>query len=181
VIGARARGGAVRALDDALDAFARAGYRDAERTGPLEARLQAGPLPLRLHLEPAGGRIFGGTLALEITTAEAVLPATRGISIRGRGVVRMSGVVCRTRRRDPAGAELARRLESDQPVADAIRAVHFERIRVEPDGRATIRHMGGSVVWMLFPPVVRPIPFVEGQARATVDALRTIARRIGHG
>jgi hypothetical protein len=34
-----------------------------------------------------------------------------------------------------------------------------------------IRHMGGSVVWMLFPPLVRPVPLTVPQARATVKAL----------
>jgi hypothetical protein len=54
--------------------------------------------------------------------------------------------------------------------------VHFEAIRIEPDGRAVIRHMGGSVVWMLFPPLVRPVPLVDEQARATLEALDAFAR-----
>ena len=57
-------------------------------------------------------------------------------------------------------------------LADRLSAVHFEAIRVEPDGRPVIRHLGGSVVWILFPPLVRRIPFVDEQARATVEALR---------
>jgi hypothetical protein len=48
-------------------------------------------------------------------------------------------------------------------------------VRVEPDGSPVIRHMGGSVVWMLFPPLVRPIPLVEEQARETLGALEAFA------
>jgi hypothetical protein len=53
--------------------------------------------------------------------------------------------------------------------------VHFDRVRVEPDGSPVIRHMGSSVVWMLFPPLVRPIPLVEEQARETLGALEAFA------
>ena len=53
--------------------------------------------------------------------------------------------------------------------------MHFERIRVEPDGRPVIRHMGGSVVWMLIPPLARGVPLVPEQARASVDALRAFS------
>ena len=53
--------------------------------------------------------------------------------------------------------------------------MHFERIRVEPDGRPVIRHMGGSVVWMLFPPLVRPVPLIAEQRRAAVEALEAFA------
>jgi len=39
--------------------------------------------------------------------------------------------------------------------------------------------MGGSVVWILFPPLVRTIPLVDEQARATLRALDAFARA-GH-
>ena len=57
----------------------------------------------------------------------------------------------------------------------ALGAVHFEQIRVEPDGRAVIRHMGGSLVWLLFPPMTRPIAISDEQVRATVDAIEAFA------
>jgi hypothetical protein len=53
--------------------------------------------------------------------------------------------------------------------------VHFERIRVEPDGRPVIRHFGGSVVWVLFPPLVKRVPFVPEQVEATLAALGAFA------
>jgi hypothetical protein len=121
------------------------------------------------------GRFFGGALALEVSTAEPVLPPTRGLSARGRGLVRMSGVSFRARRGDEAGARLARRLETDRRLAEALSRVHFERIRVEPDGRAVVRHMGGSVVWVLFPPFVRAVPLTLEQAEATLAALDAFA------
>jgi len=39
--------------------------------------------------------------------------------------------------------------------------------------------MGGSVVWMLFPPLVRPIPFVDEQAKETLGALEAFAAVAG--
>jgi hypothetical protein len=57
--------------------------------------------------------------------------------------------------------------------------VHFEEIRVEPDGRAVIRHMGGSVVWLLFPPMARPIPISAEQIRATIEGLEAFVRAGG--
>jgi hypothetical protein len=122
------------------------------------------------------GRIFGGTHALEVSTAVPVLPATRGLSARGRGAVRLGGFRFRPRSGDAAGRALAERLERDARLDEALRGVHFERIRVEPDGRPVIRHMGGSVVWILFPPLMKSIPFVDTQARATVRALEAFAR-----
>ena len=47
---------------------------------------------------------------------------------------------------------------------------------VEPDGRPVIRHMGGSVVWVLFPPLVRDTPLPDGQPEAMVRALDEFAR-----
>ncbi len=89
--------------------------------------------------------------------------------------MRLTGVEFRPRDGDAAGAELARRLVADPALRDSLRAVHFERIRIEPDGRPVVRQMGGSVVWMLFPPLVRPVPLVPEQAKATVRALEAFA------
>jgi hypothetical protein len=104
-----------------------------------------------------------------------VLPPTRGLSARGKGVVRTKGVRFRAKRGDATGEQLAQRLGADAKLAAALGQVHFEEIRVEPDGRPVIRHLGGSVVWILFPPLVRRIPFVPEQARATLDALDAFA------
>lgn len=121
------------------------------------------------------GRIFGGTYGLELSTADPVLPRTRGLSARGKGVVRMHGVAFRAHRGDEAGRRLAERLEADARLTGRLEQVHFERLRVEPDGRPVIRHMGGSVVWVLFPPLVRRIPLVDEQLRASVVALEAFA------
>jgi len=163
-------------LDTNVEVLARAGYREAARTGPLEARLEApaGKQPILLRMAP-DGRIFGGSYGLEISTADPVLPRSRGLRARGRGVVRLSGVRFRARGHDPETVRLAMLLSEDRRLGDALKEVHFERIRVEPDGRPAIRHMGGSVVWILFPPLVRAIPFVEEQAKATLRALDAFA------
>jgi Protein of unknown function (DUF3156) len=121
------------------------------------------------------GRIFGGNYALELSTDEPVLPATLGLSARGQGVVKMRGVRFRARRGDPAGSRLAERLSSDRTLGERLGEVHFERIRVDPDGRPVIRHMGGSVVWVIFPPLVRRIPLVPEQVDATLAALDAFA------
>jgi hypothetical protein len=121
------------------------------------------------------GRIFGGTYALEISTAEPLLPPTRGLSARGRGVVRQHGIAFRAHRGDEAGRRLAARLESDRRLVERLGRVHFERIRVEPDGRPVIRHMGGSLVWILFPPVLKGIPLVPEQVDAAAAALEAFA------
>jgi hypothetical protein len=121
------------------------------------------------------GRVFGGTYGLELATAEPVLPQTGGLSARGRGLVRLRSVAFRARLRDDAGRRLARRLESDGRLVSNLTRVHFERIRIEPGGRATIRHMGGSVVWVLFPPLVKQIPFVPEQAAASLQAIEAFA------
>jgi hypothetical protein len=171
-----ARRRAVSALDDAIDRFDSAGYSEAERLDPLQARLRSptGRVPVSLRMTQEG-KILGGNYALEISTDEPVLPQTRGLSARGKGVVRMRGVRFRARRRDPAGRQLAERLGSDARLAERLGLVHFERIRVEPDGRPVIRHLGGSVVWVLFPPLVRQIPFVSAQVDATLAALDAFA------
>jgi hypothetical protein len=169
------RNAARRTLQTNLQAFARAGCRDVEPLGPLEVRLGAdGQRRIRVQLTREG-RVFGGSYALEATTAEPVLPRTRGLSARGRGLVRLAGVSFRARRGDEEGRRLAEQLERDERLAGALAKLHFDRIRVEPDGRPVIRHMGGSVVWMLFPPLVRPVPLVDEQARAIVDALDAFA------
>ena len=153
-----------------------AGYSEVARTSPLEARLASsgGPRSLRLRMAQSG-RIFGGNYALEISTDEPVLPTTQGLSARGQGVVKLRGVRFRARRHDPAGSRLAERLSSDRTLGERLGEVHFERIRVDPDGRPVIRHMGGSVVWVLFPPLVRRIPLVPEQVDATLAALEAFA------
>lgn len=170
-----ARRRAVLALDDAIESLGRAGYDQVEREDSLSARVRSasGP-PLRLTVVREG-RIFGGNYGLEISTDEPVLPSTRGLSARGKGVVKMKGVRFRAKRGDAAGERLAQRLGADAALVEALARVDFERIRIEGDGRPVIRHLGGSVVWVLFPPLVRRIPFVPEQARATVAALDAFA------
>lgn len=177
----RAPAHASRALAAVLEGFERAGFRVGDRVG-LTARIErdSGPaLDLRMAQR---GRVFGGTYALEVSTAEPVLPVTRGLRGRPRGVVRLGGVDFRAAGGDDAGRALATALENDRRLQDALTDVHFDRIRVEPDGRPVIRQMGGSVVWILFPPLIRPVPLVEEQRRLTVEALEAFAaagRRAG--
>ena len=175
-----ARRRAVSALEEAIERFGKAGYSEVERLGPLRARLRSpsGRRPVRLQMSQEG-RILGGNYALEISTDQATLASTRGLSARSKGVVRMRGVRFRARRGDQDGRRLAERLSSDRRLADLLAAVHFERIRVDPDGRPVIRHLGGSVVWVLFPPLVKQIPFVAGQVDATLAALEAFARPEG--
>jgi Protein of unknown function (DUF3156) len=167
-----ARRRAVIALDGAIERFGGAGYSEVERLSPLEARLRSptGRTPVRLQMSQEG-KILGGNYALEISTDEPVLPPTGGLSARGKGLVRMRGVRFRGKRGDPAGRRLAEHLGSDARLTERLGRVHFERIRVDPDGRPVIRHMGCSVVWVLFPPLVKQIPFVPEQADATLEAL----------
>jgi len=171
-----ARRRAVLSLDDVIESFARGGYSEAERLSPLEARLRSttGRRPVRLRMTQEG-KILGGNYGLEISTDEPVLPPTRGLSARGRGLVQMKGVRFRARRGDSAGSRLADRLGSDARLGEQLGLVHFERIRVDPEGRPVIRHLGGSVVWILFPPLIRQIPFVREQVDATVAALDAFA------
>jgi hypothetical protein len=170
-----ARAAAAKALARNAEAFGREGYRLAGRDGSLAARLEADD-GRRLVLRMAqAGRVFGGSYALEVAPGDPALPPTRGLTARGRGVVRLSRVAFRPRRGDPAGRRLAERLEHDPALQRALAEVHFERVRVDPDGRPVVRHMGGSVVWALFPPVVRPVPLVPEQARATIRALEAFA------
>lgn len=154
--------------------FDQLGYPTEGRQG-LVATFVAGD-ERRIRARMAGqGRIFGGTYALELSTAEPVLAATGGLRGRARGVVRHGGVSFRARSRDEPGKRLAATLDADERLQNALARVHFDRVRVEPDGSPVIRHMGGSVVWMLFPPLVRPIPLVEEQARETLRALEAFA------
>lgn len=169
-----AGGRAARAFGDVLEAFERDGFQ-VERDGFAARLSRDGSVPLRVCVVQQG-RIFGGTYALELSTAESVLPATRGLRGRARGVVRLGGVDFRARGHDEAGRILGARLEHDDELQRAVSKVHFERIRVEPDGRPVIRHMGGSVVWILFPPLVRPVPLVAEQRRAAIEALDAFAR-----
>jgi Protein of unknown function (DUF3156) len=144
---------------------------------PLEALLRSpsGGVPLRLEVM-RDGRIFGGNYGLELSTAEPVLPPTRGLSARGKGVVKMQGVKFRAKRGDEAGPRLAEQLSADARLNELLSRVHFERIRVEPDGRPVIRHLGGSVVWVLFPPLVKRVPLVPEQVEATLAALEGFRR-----
>ncbi len=170
-----ARRRAIRLLDETTALYRGAGYETIDRRSALEARI-SGPsrVPLVLHLVPEG-RIFGGTYGLEISTGAGTLAGTAGLTVRGRGVVRMHGVRFKPRRGDQAGSRLAGRLEADEQLARRLAAVHFERIRIEPDGKAVIRHMGGSLVWILFPPVIKAIPLVADQVRATIAAMERFA------
>jgi hypothetical protein len=167
---------AIQSLDDAIEQLGRAGYDRVERTSPLSARLRssAGKRALRLDMSREG-KVFGGNYALELSTADPVLPATRGLTARGKGVVQMRGVAFRARRGDEGGRRVAAQLGEDAPLAETLGRVHFERIRVEPDGRPVIRHLGGSVVWMIFPPLVKRIPFVPEQVEATLTAFDAFA------
>lgn len=171
----RAQRRAPAVLDGVADAFREAGCR-IERLGPLEARALPPDGPaVRLGFASTGW-VFGGTFALEIATDEPVLPRTGGLLARGRGIVRWQGLRVRSRPGDEAGRVLARTLSTDRSLARALSDVHFERLRVEPDGRPMIRHMGGSLVWVRFPPIARPIPFVDEQAAATLAAMAAFAR-----
>jgi hypothetical protein len=162
---------AAAVLESDVKAFEQLGYRPLERRTPYEATMRApadGPdVVVRLHRE---GRFFGGNWALEVTTADPVLPPSRGLSARGRGVVRMRGVRFR------GDDDLAAALSADERLGEALGRVHFERVAVEPEGRPVIRHMGGSLVWVLFPPIVRATPLPPEQARETVRALEAFAR-----
>jgi hypothetical protein len=116
-------------------------------------------VPLRLTIAREG-RIFGGNYGLEISTDEPVLPPTRGLKARGKGVVKMKGVRFRAKRGDAAGEQLAARLGADAALGEALGKVHFEEIRV---------------VWVLFPPIVKRVPLVPEQVSATLAAIEAFA------
>jgi hypothetical protein len=174
----RSKARAAAVLVDDVRRFGGLGYRPVRTIDPLEARVASDRHPdLRIALRPTGGRIFGGTFAMEVATAERVLPATaRGVSARGRGVVRLRTIDFRARPDDGSAQRLAERLRGDRRLIDALSKVHFEEVRVDPDGRAVIRHMGGSLVWLLFPPMARPVPISPDQVAATVAALEAFVR-----
>jgi hypothetical protein len=165
---------AVRVLAEDVEAFEQAGCRLVERRGDREAVLAAprdgGRIVVRLTRV---GRFFGGNWGMEVSPEEPLLPETpAGLTARGRGVVRQHGVRFRPRRRgDPAAVRLADALSSDAGLGEALGRVHFERVWVRRDGRPVIRHLGGSVVWVLFPPVVRTTPLPAGQPQEILRAL----------
>jgi Protein of unknown function (DUF3156) len=171
----RARTRAREVLARDVEVFAVAGYEEGGHRRELRAVLIGTEPALRLELVPTGGRVFGGAYALEVSTAEPVLPTSAGLRARGRGVVRMQGIDFRARKDDAAGTALAGVLSRDANLNSVLEHVHFEQIRVEPDGRAVIRHMGGSLVWLLFPPMTRPIAISAEQVRATAAGLRAFA------
>ena len=174
---------AAAVLKSDIEAFERLGYRPHEGDSRYSVLLAApeGGRDVVLRLRPEG-RVFGGNWGLELSTAEPVLPPTsRGLRARGRGVVRMQGVRFRARANDEAAARLAAELSGDTALGRALAEVHFERLAVEPDGRPVIRHMGGSVVWLLIPPVARTTPLPAGQPEAMVHALDEFARAGARG
>jgi hypothetical protein len=77
---------------------------------------------------------------------------------------------------DETAPRIAAALTGDSELGAALGRVHFERITIEPDGRPVIRHLGGSVVWLLFPPMVRGTPLPPDQPRELVRALDAFAR-----
>ena len=175
---------AATVLEEDVEAFGRLGYRAEERPGRHEARLARphGGRPLGVALRSQGG-VFGGSWGLEVSCAEPVLPPTaQGLSARGRGAVRLRGVSFRPRSRsDAGGAAVAEALSADAVLAEALGRVHFEEVSVTPDGRPVIRHLGGSVVWVLVPPVVRSTPLPPDQGReivAALDAFAAAGRRL---
>jgi Protein of unknown function (DUF3156) len=165
---------AARVLADDVKAFEQAGCRLLEHRGDHEAVLAAprdgGRIVVKLTRV---GRFFGGNWGMEVSSEEALLPATTGgLAARGRGIVRQHGVHFRPRRRDDAeGARLAEMLTGDASLGEALGRVHFERVWVRRDGRPVIRHLGGSVVWVMFPPMVRSTPLPPGQPAEILRAL----------
>jgi len=165
---------ATRVLADDVNAFEQAGCRLVERRGGHEAVLTAprdgGRIVVKLTRV---GRFFGGNWGMEVSTEEPLLPETTGgLAARGRGVVRQQGVRFRARRRGDSDAEqLAETLSNDSALGEALGRVHFERLWVRRDGRPVIRHLGGSVVWVLFPPIVRATPLPPGQPAEILRAL----------
>ena len=120
---------AIQSLDDAIERLGGAGYDRVERASPLAARLRssAGKRALRLDMSREG-KVFGGNYALELSTADPMLPATRGLTARGKGVVQMRGVAFRARRGDePRPRAHVRDQPASAPLAtrDTHRAVSF--------------------------------------------------------
>ena len=170
---------AATVLRSNTEAFERLGYRPLERDSSLSVVLAAPEGGRDLALRLTGeGRVFGGNWGLELSSLEPLLPRTRrGLTARGRGVVKMAGVKFRPRRGDDEAApRIAAALTDDAELGEALGRVHFERITVEPDGRPVIRHMGGSVVWTLLPPIIRATPLPPDQPRELVRAVDAFAR-----
>jgi hypothetical protein len=171
----RPRDRAALVLTDDIEAFEQAGCRVLERRSSHEAVLDTpgGASRIVVRLTRVG-RIFGGNWGMEVTTEDAFLPETQGgLAARGRGIIKQQGVRFRARRRgDDGAARLAEALTSDQALGEALGRVHFERVWVRRDGRPVIRHLGGSVVWVLFPPIVRPTPLPDGQPAEILRALK---------
>lgn len=162
-------------LGENLHIIGQAGGGESERLGALDGQVATTEgVPVYVRMVPAG-RVFGGTVDLELATATPVLPMTRGISARARGLLRMRGVSFHAARGDRLGQRIAASLGTDSALVQTLASTHFQQVRVAPDGRAVIRHVGGSLVWMLFPPVTRPVPLAAEQARATLAALDAFA------
>src|SRR5687768_16953341 len=120
-------------MDTDVEAFERAGCRPLERRGAFEALLDAPGETGRIVLRLARvGRYFGGSWGLEVSTEAPVFPATgRGLSARGRGVVRQHGVRFRARRGGGArAARLAEALSGDAALGQSFDDVHFEELSV---------------------------------------------------
>jgi hypothetical protein len=175
---------AARVLREDVEAFEREGCRLLERRGDLEAVLAAPKGGGRILVSLTRvGRIFGGNWGLEVAPEEQLFPeTTSGIAARGRGVVRQQGVRFRARGRgDEAATRLAEALTADSKLGKALGRVHFERLWVRRDGRPVIRHLGGSVVWVAFPPIVRSTPLPADQPREllrALDAFRAAGARL---
>src|SRR3954465_4073956 len=156
---------------------ARAGRRPRPRGHPWPAAPSPKAPPAAAPSPATVGRgvggFFGGNWGMEVSTEEPLLPETTGgLAARGRGVVRQQGVRFRARRRGDSDAEqLAETLSNDSALGEALGRVHFERLWVRRDGRPVIRHLGGSVVWVLFPPIVRAPPLPPGQPAEILRAL----------
>ena len=148
------------------------GYRESGESTAGRVRMESDAGPAIVLSFAGRGRIVGGSFALEIAAAEPICPATSGLE-RAWPRRRASSPASTSSRRAATrpGSSWPSVSNGSAPLQEALAAVHFERIRVEPDGRPVIRHMGGSVVWMLIPPLARGVPLVPEQARASVDAL----------
>jgi hypothetical protein len=170
--GSRARA----TLVDAARAFEACGWRAVDADDHREGitLTDGGELDFVLR-QARQGRVVGGTWALEISTAHPVLPPSGGLRARGIGALRMRGVRFRAGRNDVDGRRLAAGLSEDRRLSEALSAVHFESVRVQADGTPVIRHLGGSVVWVLVPPVIRATPLEEDQASSIAGALRAFA------
>jgi hypothetical protein len=90
----------------------------------------------------------------------------KGVRVAGAGTARGS---------DAAAGRLAALLSADERLGAALGGVDFELLSVRPDGRPAIRHLGGSIVWVLVPPIVRETPLPPGQVKAIVRALNAFA------